>query len=111
MLTVKEAVNLNRSLMYVNQHQKCVISQHEREIKDLSGQLLETRVLLQSKPCMSSQVQTQQTVNTLQQQLHSVSFDRTESKCIRSLKNILPVSFILFTFYTSPGKMFKEAMP
>lgn len=45
--TVEEAVKLNRSLMSVNKHQHCVISQLRQDAASLRSQLVEARAAAQ----------------------------------------------------------------
>lgn len=69
---VKEAVKLNRDLMYTNEHQKCIIEQHKREITLLNSQILDTKVKVESKPLDYSRIEQEQELSNLKQQLENV---------------------------------------
>ncbi|XP_052086581.1 coiled-coil domain-containing protein 73-like [Mytilus californianus] len=77
---VKEAVKLNRDLMYTNEHQKCIIEQHKREITQLNGQILDTKVKVESKPLDYSRIEQEQELLNLKQQLEIERKDHTETE-------------------------------
>lgn len=43
---VKQAVELNRKLQYVSEHQKCILEGYRRELESCRQQLVDTRVSL-----------------------------------------------------------------
>ena len=43
---VKEAVEMNRKLQYVNEHQKCIMEDYRKKLEVSRQELVETRVLL-----------------------------------------------------------------
>ncbi|XP_064597710.1 coiled-coil domain-containing protein 73-like [Liolophura sinensis] len=51
---VDEAMLLNRTLTYVNQHQKCLVDQFSRDLEESKRALLSTRVQIQSQPAETS---------------------------------------------------------
>jgi len=60
--------------MYTNEHQKCIIEQHKREVTLLQGQLIDTKVKLDSKPCSNtSRIQLEQEITSIKQLLQNVS--------------------------------------
>ncbi|XP_063407014.1 leucine-rich repeat and coiled-coil domain-containing protein 1-like isoform X2 [Mytilus trossulus] len=77
---VKEAVKLNRDLMYTNEHQKCIIEQHKREITLLNSQILDTKVKVESKPLDCSRIEQEQELSNLKQQLENERKDHTETE-------------------------------
>lgn len=44
--TVKQAIEMNRKLQYVNEHQKCLLAGYKTELESCRQQLVETRVSL-----------------------------------------------------------------
>ncbi|XP_076084503.1 uncharacterized protein LOC143055258 [Mytilus galloprovincialis] len=77
---VKEAVKLNRDLMYTNEHQKCIIEQHKREITLLNSQILDTKVKVESKPLDYSRIEQEQELSNLKQQLENERKDHIETE-------------------------------
>ncbi|XP_048249255.1 coiled-coil domain-containing protein 73-like [Haliotis rufescens] len=51
---VTEAVKLNRSLMYVNEHQKCVMEQQKADLHRCQQQLVTLRTQLESQPIITA---------------------------------------------------------
>ncbi|CAC5410696.1 unnamed protein product [Mytilus coruscus] len=66
--------------MYTNEHQKCIIQQHKREITLLNGQILDTKVKVESKPLDYSRIEQEQELSNLKQQLESERKDHTETE-------------------------------
>lgn len=82
MFIVKEAIKLNKELMYTNEHQKCIISLHKREITQLQNQLLDAKVKLDLKPEITSSKQQEEELFDLKEQLVNVSIGENNSKGI-----------------------------
>ncbi|OWF44620.1 hypothetical protein KP79_PYT23845 [Mizuhopecten yessoensis] len=67
--TLKEAMKLNQTLKYVNEHQKCLIGRDREVISSLEVRLLEANKRLQDKPSVSTESQLKLDVAQLTQKL------------------------------------------
>ncbi|KAL5014828.1 hypothetical protein ScPMuIL_009098 [Solemya velum] len=67
---VSEAVKLNKTLMYVNDHQKCIVEQQKTDITSLRDQVVQLNVKIQSQPVQeTTHLKLEQEVVTLNQQI------------------------------------------
>ncbi|CAG2193045.1 unnamed protein product [Mytilus edulis] len=65
--------------MYTNEHQKCIIEQHKREITLLNSQILDTKVKVESKPLDCNRIEQEQELSNLKQQLENERKDHIET--------------------------------
>ena len=54
--TVKQAVELNRRLQYVNEHQKCIVDGYKKQLESCRQQLVDARVSLADSQAEMSEV-------------------------------------------------------
>ncbi|VDH94820.1 Hypothetical predicted protein [Mytilus galloprovincialis] len=66
--------------MYTNEHQKCIIEQHKREITLLNSQILDTKVKVESKPLDYSRIEQEQELSNLKHQLENERKDHIETE-------------------------------
>ncbi|XP_046584266.1 serine-rich adhesin for platelets-like [Haliotis rubra] len=76
---VTEAVKLNRSLMYVNEHQKCVMEQQKVDLHRCQQQVVTVSTQLESKPALTADMEElNQRLTTLQHHTNLVA----EQRCV-----------------------------
>ncbi|XP_041360466.1 coiled-coil domain-containing protein 73-like isoform X2 [Gigantopelta aegis] len=73
---VIEAVKLNKTLMYINEHQKCLMDHHKTDLATLQTQLVEIKVRLEAKPKLEKDIHKYELENTVlkQQVKHLTSY-------------------------------------
>ncbi|XP_069105903.1 myosin heavy chain, cardiac muscle isoform-like [Argopecten irradians] len=70
---VKEAIQLNQTLTYVNEHQKCLIGRDQEVIASLEARLLEANKKVQDKPTVCSDSELRLDMARITQQLEGIS--------------------------------------
>ncbi|XP_067664891.1 coiled-coil domain-containing protein 73-like [Haliotis asinina] len=74
---VAEAVKLNRGLMYVNEHQKCVMEQQKADLHRCQQQVVTLSTQLESKPAITAEMEElNQRLTALQHQMNLVAEQR-----------------------------------
>nr|XP_022329392.1 coiled-coil domain-containing protein 73-like isoform X2 [Crassostrea virginica] len=74
--SVQHAVKHNQALMYINEHQKCILNEEKNRVLSLQAQLLEVKCRLQQKPDETSLQQYKLEIASLNQKLEKVNAER-----------------------------------
>ena len=78
-LSVQHAVKHNQALMYINEHQKCILNEEKNRVLSLQSQLLEVKCRLQQKPDETSLQQYKLEIASLNQKLEKVFIQNWKS--------------------------------
>lgn len=71
-ISVQHAVRHNQALLYINEHQKCILNEEKHHVSSLQSQLLEVKSHLQKKPDETSLQQYQMEIASLNQKIERV---------------------------------------
>lgn len=72
---VQHAVRHNQALLYINEHQKCILNEEKHHVSSLQSQLLEVKSHLQKKPDETSLQQYQMEIASLNQKIERVNYN------------------------------------
>ncbi|XP_065940174.1 coiled-coil domain-containing protein 73 [Magallana gigas] len=77
--SVQHAVRHNQALLYINEHQKCILNEEKHHVSSLQSQLLEVKSHLQKKPDETSLQQYQMEIASLNQKIERLKAEKEGS--------------------------------